>query len=292
MNAHPSARLPRPLVITLGVLLVAAGVAVPLYVMSPDVDTSGPEARLYSDGPLRPSMIVLPNTLTNGRAIAIAETEVSQSQFFRVMQHRTYRLREHREANRGNQWRRAFSLQGQPGSCPAPAIFEFEAPVTCISGNLARAYAIELTIIENNLRRRSDKPLLTQCYQLVGTGFSRYNENCTGYRLPTEEEIRFTLTIGGRGGLNYAAIVGKELGCEAVNSEECVALLRIHPVKSRNPNDWHIFHLLGNADELLESGGKISTIFPQATPGRTLDYSNRRTTSFRIVRNSAPSPNN
>ena len=118
-------------------------------------------------GPLRPAMVLLPEQ--NGARLAIAETEVTQAQYFRVMgEFKGYQGSLNGAVRSGC----PFLLSRSPGDF---ATFGPVKPMVCVTLADARAYANRLSELE----------ALLPCY-----GEDGLVRSCTGYRLPMMTEWR------------------------------------------------------------------------------------------------------
>jgi Sulfatase-modifying factor enzyme 1 len=220
---------------SLGAILVVLGGVFPVW--SVYYRTQSVAARVeFVGGQLRPAMITLP-PMADGTTVAIAETEVTQLHFQRVLGG----LPRHVARQDISSW------QG----CPAPFNrHTLEMPVTCVTPAEAASYADSLTAIENRIREIKGEIPLTLCYH--GTGVLRSDPGCTGYRLPTVEEW------------NYAAKTADDQveNCRFSHLPDCPdASLGPRNVKDLAPSRWFLYNMYGNAAEIVisESDNDIRT---------------------------------
>jgi hypothetical protein len=141
----------------LGAILVALGGALPFWSVYHRTQTTAVRIE-FVGGQLRPAMIILP-TMPDGTTFAIAESEITQSNFHQV---------------RGGIPRHVARLEaGSWQTCPVPFRYDtLSMPISCIDPSEATAYANSLTIIENRARELKGEPppyaLLRRCKHPAG----------------------------------------------------------------------------------------------------------------------------
>jgi formylglycine-generating enzyme required for sulfatase activity len=179
-------------------------------------------------GLLRPAMIELPAT-ADFEVFAIAESEITQSQFHRVLRHMPDQV----------------ARIGSDAWNGCPILYQVatssDMPVTCVSPLDATKYANALTADENNRAIR----YLTQCYDNEGKWTNR---DCTGYRLPTIAEWQYAAHAGSAGALSRT---DREDHCGQENLSQCDGSKHPRAVKSRQLSAWYLYDMYGNAAELV-----------------------------------------
>jgi Sulfatase-modifying factor enzyme 1 len=130
---------------------------------------------LIGDGPIRSPMVVLP-PMPNGARFAITDHIVTNGQFLRAISFVS--------EDAPDRFEEVWNSCGVPWSSD-----RIEDPISCVSESDARKYANAVTAIENKVRQLSFiDETLTPCYN-----GSSADTNCTGYRLPTAEELVYAL---------------------------------------------------------------------------------------------------
>lgn len=228
--------VPRWVVIGLGVVLVVAGMILPVWSIGTRTQQASASYKIPG-GPLRPAMVILPE-MPDGSSIAVADSEISQAQFHRVM-----RLIPGRIARiHDNDWTQ----------CPAPLYHKAGMPITCVTPQDAERYAYWLTRIENIARETNNRSLLSQCYELRGIELYRNGDpNCTGYRLPTKKEWQFAARALTH--VKYAAMEETELEklCRYAHLPDCASTdPGPRSIAMSAPNAWFLHDMSGNVAEI------------------------------------------
>jgi hypothetical protein len=257
--------LPGACVSALGLLLIVAGLALPLWSLHHRTRTHAIYLKI-PDGPLRPAMIHLPKN----SHLFVAEHPITQGNFYRVMR----AMAPHVADARRTEWT----------ECPTPiGPGTLEMPVTCVTPADSITYINSLTEVENDVRVRAGQMRLTLCYHSSSTGGPI--AGCTGYRLATVAEWAFAAGIGSKPAYSTRECIRGDSSC-------------IHPylprqVKQRQPSSWYLYDLENNIDEMVEADGLTGVVQVlrasergEYQPG--LDYVDFKTPSirvgFRIVR--------
>lgn len=223
-------------VVALGSLLIALGLAVPIWSVYHRTQVKAARMEIIG-GPVRPAMIILP-AMPNGSAVAIAESEVTQAHFHRVMRGMTLTVASpHKES-----WER----------CPVPFNANtFDMPVTCVTPIEAAAYANGLTLIENSASELAHGTTLTACYMVHSRSVEPIPD-CSGFRLPTVDE--WALAARSNTHALYAGTDNPKELCSYANLPGCpgVGGRLNEPMPAKHvPNAWHLYDMTGNARELM-----------------------------------------
>jgi TPR repeat protein len=168
--------LPGPYVWSLGAVLIFVGAFMPAWWAFWRTRAYAPaelNVRAVGDGPLRPSMILLP-AMPDGRQFAISERPVTFGELVRVVG--------------------GIAIDAACGERRLSRDLA-DKPVDCLLGlSQATAYANLLTDEENRARGESGRALLTRCYRSDDAVAAA--QDCTGYRLPTVKEWTYVATAG------------------------------------------------------------------------------------------------
>jgi hypothetical protein len=190
----------------LGATLLLVGLASPggwAYLRTHSYAPAKLSIPLISDGPLRPSMALLP-AMPDGKRFIISDRPVPFDQFSRIV------------GQIGTEESCGFEplSRGNPGRS-----------VTCqLTIREAINYANLLTERENAARSRDNRTSLTLCYKVTADSHFEVRDNntglsCTGYRLPTIEEWTYAATAGldtsTTSALQAQLARGDEHGCRA-----------------------------------------------------------------------------
>jgi hypothetical protein len=261
---------------TLGALLVALGVLLPVWSVLHHTLSEKAIIEIPS-GPLRPAMIQLPQ-MTHGTIFAIAESEVTQAHFFRVM-----------GGMPPSVGRSAVKLWK---TCPAPFNREtFEIPVTCVTLSQAAEYANRLTKIENNQRTKKREAPLTLCYDEPSANL--INPVCTGYRLPTAKEWIYAVKAKLHTSESDAHKEAND--CRDADASHCADdQPEPRPARELMPNEWYVLYdSHGNTAEMVvskdmnEPRGRVFGAFQKSiyfkAKDMPFDYSEINL-GFRVVR--------
>jgi formylglycine-generating enzyme required for sulfatase activity len=253
-----------------GAILFVLGGALPVWSVYHRTQTAAVHIE-FVGGQLRPAMIMLP-PIADGSTFAIAESEVTQSQFHHV----THGMARHI----------ASFLAGSWHTCPVP--FDrrtLNLPVTCISVREAIAYANDLTEIENRARSLKGEPPFTTCYAVATVMLA--NPHCTGYRLPTVEEWNYAAKNVGN------LIDDKPERCAMAQLPDCYEAEGPRRGKELRPSPLFLYDIIGNAAELAisEASGGAAAVEAlggswrdQITDQRKLFINPASDVGFRIVR--------
>jgi len=223
----------------LGAMLIALGSGLPVW--SVLHRTQAVAARIeFVGGQLRPAMITLP-PMADSTIIAIAESEVTQSQFHHVVGG----IPRHIAHAGADSWQ----------TCPTPFNRDtLRKPVACVTPLEAAAYANRLTVLENSARQIKGEEPLTPCYRAAS--IRRINPNCTGYRLPTVEEWNHA----GTGNSPIPVGEGPTDRCRFAHTADCDnGTVGPRPVKDLLPSAWFLYDMFGNVAEIAisESDGEV-----------------------------------
>ena len=127
----------------------------------------------------------------------------------------------------------------------------------------------------------ADTPAKTPCYDLtectgtVGTNYSctsvTINEECTGYRLPTEAQWEYATRAGTTtalysGTYDGTYLCGNEPNLGPISWYCANSANEIHPVASLTPNDWGLYDTSGNVYEWCEDSFNEFTTAPVSDP--------------------------
>jgi hypothetical protein len=266
--------LPGHYVAAFGSLLVALGLALPIWSVYRRTHIGAARMEI-SAGPVRSAMVTLP-PMPDGRTIAIAESEVTQGHFHRVM----LRMPPTVASPAGGAWQR----------CPVPFNADtLDKPVTCVAPFEAAAYANGLTLLENSAKEQAEGRMLSVCY-VMGNSVELIPD-CTGFRLPTVDEWLFAARANTQ--TRYAGTDDPDDLCGYANVPGCRGAGGLNEALSAQdaPNGWHLHAMTGNASELMMvrsqavwkvGGGSWRT---STSLDETLSYQNRSADlGFRVVR--------
>ena len=175
--------------------------------------------------------------ITLSRALLVWPTEVTQSQFYRLMGYNPS----------------TFGPAGIQGGCATAA-----CPVEEVTWHQAASYC----------NARSDEAALPRCYTCTGaegktscveaaSHQKRTFPGCPGYRLPTEAEWEYTY----RAGTTTSLYNGTPTTCGAASPQADAiawnrhnANMKTHPVATKAPNAWGLYDMAGNLWECNHDG--------------------------------------
>jgi len=242
--------LPGSYVWSLGAALVFVGALIPVWWAYSRTRAFAPaqlNVMAVGDGPLRPSMILLP-AMPDGRQFAFSESPVTFGEFVRVVGE--------------------IAIDAACGQRRLSRDLA-DKPVDCLLGlSQATAYANLLTDAENRARGESGRALLTRCYPTDDEVAA--DPACTGYRLPTVKEW------------SYVAMAGSSAAGDAASEEPAGAGGAEMRCKSQA---WFVADLCDHpeiavTEDLPAAAVSVKTEVAKvsATP-----YASGRSATFRIV---------